>query len=112
MHRLPPSGAQLRLEAHETLLASARAGTWLQVDRGVLIVQPPMRWLGERMVAPVHRLVAGAGLLLDEDGWWRFVVDTGPMEMRCVRPVDPPTHRWLHRCAAALRDLTRRLRPS
>lgn len=116
MHRLPPAGAQLRLEAHETLLATARAGTWLQVRSGVLIVQPPMRWLGECMVAPVHRLGAGAELLLDEDGWWRFAVDTGPVELQCVRPVGPAgprwLGRWLQRCLDALRETTRRTRPS
>lgn len=116
MHHLPPSSSHLRLESHETLLAAARTGTWLQVRSGVLLVQPPPRWLGECMVAPAHRLGPGAGLLVGEDGWWRFVADHGPVELHCVRAVDRPASRWvvrgLARARTALREITRRLRPT
>lgn len=116
MHRLPTSGARLHLDSHETLLAAARAGTWLQVRSGVLIAQPPPRWLGECMVAPTHRLGAGAGLLIDEDGWWRFVADHGPVDLQCVRAVPPAGAglggRIVARVLAWLRSLDRRLRPS
>lgn len=116
MDRLPSSRAQIHLEAQQTLLAAARTGTWVQVRTGVLIVQPPPRWLGECMVAPTHRLAAGAGLLIDEDGWWRFMADRGPVELQCMRAVGPALPAWLARAAGrglqALREITRRLRPS
>jgi hypothetical protein len=112
-HRLlPPSSCELRLEAGQTLLGTARAGTWLQVRRGVVVVQPAPRWLGDCMVAPAHRLVAGAGIALDEDGWWRLAVDAGPAVLQCLQPVDPPTRSWLARGIAALREVTRRRVPS
>lgn len=116
MHRLPASSARLHLDSHETMLAAARAGTWLQVRSGVLIAQPPPRWLGDCMVAPTHRLGAGAGMLIDEDGWWRFVADHGPVDLHCVRAVEAPraglVGQAVARLFSRLREITRRLRPS
>lgn len=109
---LPPSTSLLKLEAHQTLLAAARAGTWLQVKRGVVVVQPPPRWLGDCMAAPARRLAPGAGIAVDEDGWWRFVAEAGPAELDCICAVEAPSTPWLERILAALRVVTRRLRPS
>lgn len=107
MDRLPASRTRLHLESRQTLIAAADAGTWLQVRSGVLLAQAPATWLGDTWIAPAHRLGAGAGLMIDEAGWWQFVADHGPVELDCRRTGPPGT---LERLGAALAGLLRRLR--
>lgn len=116
MERLPASSTRLHLEPQQTLIAAADAGTWLQVRSGVLLAQAPARWLGDTWIAPAHRLRAGAGLMIDEAGWWRFVADHGPVELDCRRGASPGALERFGAALAALRQrlraATRRLRPS
>ena len=83
---LPPSLTSLRLAAGQVLTVSARAGTWLQVEQGVLTVQGPPRWLGGCMVAPVRRLTRGEGLALEDDGVWQISAEGAPVRCHCVVP--------------------------
>jgi hypothetical protein len=90
MARLPtfaPSRV-LHLQPGQTTLSFAKAGTWLQVHRGVLVVQAAPQWLGERIVAPVQRVPAGAGHGVAASGWLRLSAEAGPVELHCRVP--PP----------------------
>ncbi len=105
---LTPTGSPIRLGAHQALLGTARAGTWLQVQRGVLAVQAAPRALDFGLPAPAQRLTAGAGMALSSDGWWRLAADTGPVEVRVVAPAEVTAHGASAAFAAWLREVAHR----
>lgn len=107
---LPKPDEPLYLAAEQQHLRPARAGTLVLVEEGLVLLEGPPRWLGERMQSARLQIGAGGCHVLEEDGWIGLTSPRGArLRVLAGRPADENLGDLLVARLRCLRALENRL---
>ncbi|HRH73240.1 MAG TPA: hypothetical protein PLM62_09100 [Zoogloea sp.] len=100
----------LYLAAQQQHLRPVRAGTLVLVEEGLVLLEGPPRWLGERMQRARLPIEAGCCHVLEEDGWIGLMSPRGArLRVLAGRPADEDLGDLLVARLRCLRTLENRL---
>ena len=107
---LPTTDTALYLAPDHRLLRAVKAGTLLLVEEGLVKLEGPPRWLGERMHSARLQIGAGGCHVLEEDGWIGLTSPRGArLRVLAGRPADENLGDLLVARLRCLRALENRL---